>query len=109
MGFPGNRFPEVTSFWERFKPDKLIHIFLFGVWAYLALRQNCKQLNSNPQRFLLTVLLTGTVFSAITETLQHFVFTNRSGNLFDGLANVAGMIFGIIFYLAAHHKKSDEP
>lgn len=109
MGIPGNRFPEFASFWDQLKPDKLIHVFLFGVWAYLVLHQNRKQFNRNPYRFLFTVLLLGTIISALTETLQHYVFINRSGSLFDGLANLTGMIFGIIIYLAAHRKKSVQP
>lgn len=109
MGIPGDRFPEVTSFWDRLMPDKLIHLFLFSVWAYLMLRQNSMHYHGHPRRFLTFVAFTGIALSAITETLQHFVFINRSGNFFDGLVNVAGIIFGMLLYVALHRKKSDKP
>ncbi|HMM12195.1 MAG TPA: VanZ family protein [Bacteroidales bacterium] len=106
MGIPGNRFPEIKSFWEWLITDKLIHLFLFGVWAYLIIRQNKTQYISNPRRFLINTLIAGAILSALAEILQEFVFVNRSGDFYDWMANMAGMIFGITLYVVVHRKKS---
>ena len=36
-GMPGTYFPKVATFWEWLSPDKLIHIFIFGVQSFLVL------------------------------------------------------------------------
>ncbi|MBK9292131.1 MAG: VanZ family protein [Bacteroidetes bacterium] len=108
MGIPGNRFPQISSFWEWLEPDKLIHLVLFGVWAYLILRQNPAQYHRNRGRLFVLVLLSGAILSAATELLQHYVFINRSGNIYDALANIIGTIFGMIIYITTHTKKSDK-
>lgn len=109
MGIPGNRFPEIRSFWDWLKPDKAIHIFLFGVWAYLAIRQNTPQYPHSTRRLISIAFFAGILLAATTEILQELVFVNRSGNIYDFFANVAGMVFGIILYLATHRKKSMKP
>lgn len=109
MGIPGNRFPEIRSFWDWLKPDKIVHIFLFGVWVYLAIRQNTPQYPHSAKRLISIAFFAGIILAATTEILQELVFVNRSGNIFDFFANVAGMVFGIILYLATHSKKSMKP
>lgn len=109
MGIPGDRFPEIKTFWDWLEPDKLIHIFLFGIWAYLIIRQNIPQYETARKRFLVVVLAAGIVLSATTEILQALVFINRSGNIFDFFANISGMVFGIILYVGLHRKKSAKP
>ena len=34
MGLPGNCFPTVVSFWDWLGPDKIVHLFVFGILSF---------------------------------------------------------------------------
>lgn len=109
MGIPGSRIPEIKGLWEWLKPDKVVHLLLFGVWAYLIIRQNSQQYRNNPRGFFVIAALMGVFFAALTEVLQELMFVNRSGSIYDFLANLVGLIFGLIIYGLINRKKSDRP
>ena len=73
--------------------DKIVHFFLyfflvlFWLLAYPELKFKKLQL------FVLAVLL-----GVVIEFLQEFYVPNRTGDVFDALANTLGALVGLVFY-----------
>lgn len=99
-GLPGSYFPEVTSFWDWLSPDKAVHVFIFGVQAYLVFYGIKPQYLSHKQRYLFVILATAAtvLFGLATELLQRHVFYGRDGNTFDFLADAVGVFLGWLVY-----------
>lgn len=54
------------------------------------------------KRFL--ILTIGIVFGSLTEILQVFLFVNRSGNIYDIIANIIGCTLGLTIFLVINKK-----
>ena len=95
---PGNYIPRITNFFDWIGPDKLIHLFLFGVYAYLLLEGFSKQSKALYLRknAVFIGLLLGMVFAFFTEGMQKFVIPGRNGNPYDFLANMLGLLLGYL-------------
>jgi VanZ family protein len=107
-GLPGNYFPKVMSFWDWLSPDKLVHLFIFGVFTFLLLWGYRAQYLQQAKRFALVrrVFGIGLFYSVFTELMQAFVFVGRDGNIFDLLANIIGSLLGIgLFVLMTRKNK----
>ncbi len=106
-GVPGAYFPEVKSFWEWLSPDKLVHIFIFGVQAFLLLIPFSEQYLTGRNRLLYraALLLIAILFALLTEVLQAYVFIGRNGNLYDFIADVIGVGVGLLAYILLNKKK----
>lgn len=113
-GVPGSYFPEVQTFWDWLAPDKVVHLGIFGVQAYLIMWGFKPQYFSKKQRYLFiggaTVITI--LYGMLTEVLQNYVFFGRDGNWFDFLADALGAFFGLLAYyllnirnIAPKHKK----
>lgn len=107
-GIQGNAFPNVPSFIEWLKPDKIIHIFIYCVFGYLLQTGFTRQFSEKKKRYYITLfsLFFGIVFGAITEILQFYIFIGRNGNIFDFFANVLGCLAGISIYYLIISKKN---
>lgn len=99
-GVPGSYFPEVVSFWDWLSPDKVVHIGIFGVQAYLIFYGLKPQYLSRNQRYIVvgSVTLLTIVYGLVTELLQTFVFIGRHGNAFDFYADALGAFIGLLAY-----------
>ncbi|MDP3446315.1 MAG: VanZ family protein [Ignavibacteria bacterium] len=105
-GLPGTYFPTVTTFWDWASPDKIVHLFIFGVFTFLVLYGNRTQYFGSKKRFTIVLAaLTGIAYGGITELLQYYLFVGRDGNIFDFLANVAGCFSGIGIFMLFFRKK----
>jgi len=79
--------------------DKVMHAIMYGIFSmlvtnvYLALYQ---------VRFwpLLLLVLTTWGYSVVMEILQLYIVQTRSGELLDALANLAGIVFGTLIFVA---------
>jgi VanZ family protein len=110
VGIPGSYIPKPVSFWRLLSPDKIVHIFLFGPFAFLLLRYlfSLPELHSKIKfPFLLTLFL-GIIYATITELLQFFVFVGRNGNIYDAIADTVGVITGIYIYQKWNRKKDND-
>ena len=81
-GLPGSNFPKL-SFLEWLRPDKIVHLILFGIQSYLLIIGFIRQdrfpgLRANAIR--LGVLLSIS-YGALVEVLQTTVFIGRSGDI----------------------------
>lgn len=106
-GMPGNYIPHIKNFWEWLSIDKLVHFFIFGVLVFLILYGFREQYFNSTKRYLfgiISVLITS-LYGMITEILQHFVFTGRSGNRFDFYADATGALIGWLGFYLLYRKK----
>ncbi|GAB1405058.1 hypothetical protein MASR1M74_22370 [Lentimicrobium sp.] len=96
---PGSYIPKPGSFWNLLSPDKLVHLFLFGVLAWLI----SKGLEARDNgivfaRHYLIVMAVAVILAFATEILQYLLPIGRSGNLYDAIADVAGSALGILLF-----------
>ncbi len=101
-GMPGNYIPRVISFRDWLGPDKLVHLAMFGIFAFLMLAGPAEQYLARFNRFLVGIIVfaIGTIFGFVLEALQRFVFIGRNGNLYDLAADILGLLVGIAaFYI----------
>jgi VanZ family protein len=105
-GLPGDYFPKVISFWDWLTPDKLVHLFIFGVFTFLLLWGYRAQYLKPEKRSTLVrnVFGIGMFYSGFTELMQAYVFVGRYGSVFDFLANIIGSIIGISLFLLMMRK-----
>ena len=89
--------------------DLLVHFFLFLLYGILftgtlTYRFKLKKVFLK----LLFVLVSGTMFAAITELLQFLLPVNRSASLDDLIADIAGVLIGsLLVIIISGRKKKD--
>lgn len=91
---PANKLP-VEPFLKIPHFDKIVHFGLFFGLCLLMFRP-FKRLN---MRYLILAPAISIAAGAILETTQHFLSHTRSSNFYDFLANAAGVLASIFFYL----------
>jgi len=98
-GIPGKDIPELT-FLQWLKPDKIVHLLIFGILCYLlltAFHSEYASLALRSHAVLWAILLT-IGYGALTEILQTTVFIQRNGDVRDALANSIGAFAGWYVY-----------
>lgn len=106
-GMPGNYIPHINNFWEWLSIDKLVHLFIFGVLVFLILFGIKEQYFNSTRRYIygiVSVIITS-LYGMITEILQIYVFTGRSGNRFDFYADATGALIGWLSFYLLYRKK----
>lgn len=105
LGLPDDDFPD-TSFLNIPYFDKIVHIFLFLVFVFLLAYGFAKQNRFNilHRKFLLLSLLTGVIYGGLTEIFQEVIFTERTSDFFDFIADIAGCLTGLIFFFFVKEK-----
>ncbi len=108
-GLPGTYFPSVTTFWDWLSPDKVVHVIIFGIQTILLLYAFNGQFTTDRQRYVVSVLIIiiTTLFAAITELLQKYVFIGRHGSMFDFIADAIGVLVGFLAYCLLNYKKKN--
>ena len=106
-GMPGSYFPKVTTFWDWLEPDKAVHLFIFGVLAFLILFGYREQYFNSKNRsiFGVVAVITTALYGLVTEVLQYYVFVGRSGNRFDFFADAVGAVLGWLLFNYLYRKK----
>lgn len=99
-GLPGIYFPEVPSLWELLEPDKLIHVFIFGVFTALVAIGFSRHKGAPGSAIAIAVqsISIGIAYGGITELLQRYVFIGRSASIYDFIANGVGCFVGFLFF-----------
>ena len=90
---------EHLKFLIKLKPgvQNLLHIPLFGLFAYLWLRAFTRHGFSKTKTFIFTIAIT-VGYGILDEFHQTFV-PGRYGSLTDMLLNIVGIITGAVIYL----------
>lgn len=98
--------PKVENLWEWLGFDKIAHFILYGVFTFLLAYGFVKYHQQEKLNFKkgLLILVVGIVFGSLTEILQTFLFVNRSGNIYDFIANLIGCSIGLIIFLVINKK-----
>jgi len=98
---PGKSIPSVSLF--RF--DKLIHAFIFGVFAGLCLYGMIKYKDNVSVKEWSLIGLFTIVWSISIEGMQSFI-PDRSADLYDVIANTIGVVIAqVVFYFYFFRKK----
>ena len=98
-GLPGKDFPKLT-FLQWLRPDKIVHLILFGVQSYLlikgfSLQDRIFTLKQNAAFWGVFLSIT---YGALVEVLQLTIFIGRSGDVRDAIANAIGAAIGLWFF-----------
>lgn len=80
--------------------DKAVHFGLFFIMALLLCNELEYQTTFNLKKIFLVSVFIVFLYGGLIEILQHYCF-NRSGDLFDLLADVAGGAVGCLLYPSA--------
>ncbi|MCF8224971.1 MAG: VanZ family protein [Bacteroidales bacterium] len=94
--WPADTAPTPSFFFKGM--DKVIHGIMYGVFIVLILREYLKNSVVNYQGVIYLLLLTW-IYSIIMELIQYFVVETRSGEIYDVLANMGGIIIGTAIFL----------
>ncbi|HRI40363.1 MAG: VanZ family protein [Bacteroidota bacterium] len=104
-GIPGSRLPEL-SFWQWLRPDKIVHLVLFGTQSYLLLVgfTGIPVTSRWHQQAGWRAVTISILYGALLEWLQAHVFIQRSGDVRDAIANALGAILGWWLFSRFHQR-----
>ena len=105
-GLPGSSFPKL-SFLEWLRPDKIVHLILFGPQAFLLINGFVRQtkystLQSRAKSLGLAIAIS---YGIIVEVLQSTIFIGRSGDYRDAIANAIGAFIGLLIFNRIENKR----
>ncbi len=89
---------------DLFGYDKPIHALLFGLQAWLLIQANLKRHNISKHKVIVLWCTVSAVFGALIELMQKFIFTGRSYDYFDMIANALGCV--IVYFIAKKKYKN---
>ena len=98
--------PSVT-YLELMEFDKLVHIVLFGLLMLsctVALRKQTR-IAWAQKNAMVIALLFSVVYGSVIEVVQSFMVQDRTGELYDVLANGIGAFLGILFFRIIYGKE----
>jgi VanZ family protein len=97
-GIPGEHLPEI-NFWRWLRWDKVGHLVMFGVQSFLLLRA-ARLVSSSPIGYTkVWALVSLTIlYGALMEVLQLTVFSGRSSDVRDAVANGIGAVIGLAVF-----------
>lgn len=90
--------------------DKVAHLLMYATFAFLCLWGYRKQFISNgiayQRKAILLAVAISAAYGGVTELMQEYIVTSRTGDWVDFLADIAGTLVGAsIFYLFYRQKK----
>ena len=97
IAIPGSYIPKTSGFWELFSPDKIVHLGMFAPLSYLITRAVFRAHNRLKLAFSIASLI-GIVYAIFTELLQYYVVSGRNGNIYDAIADIIGVVLGLLLY-----------
>jgi VanZ family protein len=96
---PGKNLPKVDNWLIKIDYDKLIHVGLFAVLAYLFMYPIAK--SSLPAKekwhYFIKIAIATIIWGITTELIQKFFIPGRSFSLADWLADSIGGVVALIF------------
>ncbi|HEY5918256.1 MAG TPA: VanZ family protein [Chryseolinea sp.] len=96
---PGSAIPQL-SFLDWLKPDKIVHLVLFGVLSFLLIRGLAGyEINSVWTNYPKTFsVIAASLYGVFVELLQEYFFEDRHGDVYDSIADALGAVTGLWFY-----------
>ncbi len=78
--------------------DKAIHFFLYSIFS-LVLCIDLSVKTKTPRKYkIFTVFLISFFLGVLMELIQHYFIPQRSGSIYDVLANTTGSILGLFLF-----------
>ncbi|MEO6538872.1 MAG: VanZ family protein [Ferruginibacter sp.] len=89
---PGNDLPELGSWFSQLNFDKLIHIGVFGLMAYLFMLPIGKSPLPGPTKaaYFLKIFIACCIWGITSELIQKYFIPGRSFSLLDWIADSIG-------------------
>lgn len=102
---PGQSFNQVPSYPGL---DKLVHTGMFFVFCALIYNGILVQFKGRPSKWIpvFIVSILGILFGLLTEALQYYIFTYRSGDWWDLFADCVGIGMSGFAYLLFYVKRN---
>ncbi|MDB5203244.1 MAG: hypothetical protein JWQ27_2653 [Ferruginibacter sp.] len=109
IGTPGYDFPKVGSWFDELNSDKLIHMGVFGLLAYLFMRPIGKSLLplAKKKQFFIKITLCTIIWGLCTELIQKYWIPGRSCDVLDWVADSIGAI--IAYFWAKKYLLAQKP
>ena len=97
---PGDKLPKVDNWLIEFKYDKLIHVGLFAVLAYLFIHPITKStlVLKVKWHYVIKIVIATAMWGLTTEIIQKFYIPGRSFDLADWAADSLGGLFALLYY-----------
>lgn len=107
ISIPGYDLPEVDSWLLEINYDKLIHLGLFAVLAFLFMYPVIKSNLARKQkwRYIVIIAIACIIWGFCTELIQKYFITGRTYSLSDWAADGLGAIVALIFVKLIFFKK----
>jgi VanZ family protein len=101
---PGSELPEM-SFWELLTFDKVMHIFMYGVFSFKTMMAASKQNTIWWMRRWagLFTIISVSLFGLSIEIMQETLLADRYGDWVDLLANTIGVFIGLYIFRAVFY------
>ncbi len=99
-GLPGNDLPTLSSFWDAFQPDKIVHMGMFGLLFLLLSGGSFYKGGKVPvsKKLIYTYLFIAIALGGTIELLQKWVFIGRDCDIYDWIADTIGVLLALVFY-----------
>lgn len=110
ISIPGYDLPEVDNWLIEINYDKLIHVGLFAVLAFLFMRPILKSnlVAKLKWRYVFIITIACIIWGFCTELIQKFFIPGRSYSLSDWLADGLGAIVAFVFVKLIFFKKYND-
>ncbi|MGG9970543.1 VanZ family protein [Ferruginibacter sp. SUN002] len=97
---PGQDLPEVDTWLQQLFIDKIIHLMLFGILAYLFMYPFKKSTLNKKEKlqYFLRIAIAVSIWGITTEFIQKFYIPNRSFDLYDWIADSVGALIPSIIF-----------
>lgn len=99
ISIPGYDLPEVDNWMIQINYDKLIHVGLFAMLAYLFMHPIIKSslVKKVKWQYVIKITIAVIIWGLCTEIIQKFFIPGRSYSLSDWLADGLGAIAALLF------------
>ncbi len=97
---PAYDLPKVDNWLIEINFDKLIHLGLFAVLAYLFMNPLLKSALTKKEKwhYIIKIAIAAVVWGLVTELIQKFFIPSRSFTLSDWLADSLGSLIAFLFF-----------
>ncbi len=85
--------------------DKIIHFSMYAVFVFLLMLES-KLVKLELSERVARIFVFSVLFGGIIEVLQNYIPTGRKTDIFDFLANFAGIVMGLIVFLKVKQLKA---
>jgi len=108
-GIPKDTIPPPPAFIDLFQPDKIVHLLMFCIYVYLFAKGLFKGYpDKKINMIILAVIISGLLYSGLTELMQKYIFITRKCSIYDFIANIAGCLIGIAVIKIRFRKAVDQ-